>query len=112
MLKNRIHLMLLVIVLVLTSAVPASASSPEANLRVRIVDFTFRPRMIMGNVGDMVRWRNAGEEPHTTTSTTGVWDSGTMDPGETFTRTFDTAGTFRYLCEIHPSMTGKIVINP
>jgi len=112
MLKNRIHLLLLVIVLVLITAVPASANSPDANFRVRIVDFAFRPRTVMGNVGDTVRWRNAGAASHTSTSTTGVWDSGTLAPGATFSRTFDAAGTFKYTCTFHPFMQAKVVVSP
>lgn len=112
MVANRFRLLLLVVVVVLITAVPASANSPDANFRVRIVDFAFRPRVIMGNVGDTVIWKNFGGDSHTSTSTTGVWDSGTLDPGETFAHTFDTAGSFRYFCEPHPFMTGRVIINP
>jgi plastocyanin len=33
-----------------------------------------------------------------------------MSNGQTFTHTFDTAGTFKYHCSIHPFMTGSIVV--
>ena len=55
-------------------------------------------------------WTNDGGVIHTTTSTDGLWDSGILDPGGTFSFTFDEAGTFEYLCSLHPSMVGTIVV--
>jgi len=78
--------------------------------RVRIVDFAFRPRRLEVPKGTRVRWVNRGDVAHTTTSTTGLWDSGALAPGETFSRVFRTRGTFRYRCTIHPDMTGRIVV--
>lgn len=78
--------------------------------RVRIVDFAFRPRRLEIPRGTRVRWVNRGEVSHTTTSTTGVWDSGVLQPGETFGRVFRSRGTFRYRCTIHTDMTGKVVV--
>jgi plastocyanin len=78
--------------------------------RVRIVDFAFRPRRLEVPKGTRVRWVNRGDVSHTTTSTTGVWDSGTLAPGETFSRVFRKRGKFPYLCTIHPDMTGRIVV--
>ena len=45
---------------------------------------------------------------HTSTSGDGVWDSGTLRPEDSFP--FDTAGTFSYFCNIHPSMTAEITV--
>ena len=36
--------------------------------------------------------------------------SGAIKPGESFTQTFDKAGTFEYFCEFHPNMKGTIVV--
>lgn len=78
--------------------------------RVRIVDFAFRPSRLEIPKGTRVRWVNRGDVSHTTTSTTDVWDSGTLAPGETFSRVFRRRGTFRYVCLIHPSMKGKVIV--
>jgi plastocyanin len=104
---------MLVVVLALTSvSVPAVADEPLGGerVRVRIVDNRFRPRDITIERGTRVRWVNRGSNPHTTTSNTGLWDSGTLSSGERFTRRFGRRGTFRYHCEIHPSMTARIVV--
>jgi hypothetical protein len=47
---------------------------------------------------------------HTVTSDTGVWDSGNLSPGKSFSFTFNQVGTFPYHCNIHSSMTAKIVV--
>jgi plastocyanin len=101
-------------------ALPASSDDrtdrPDGNgplgtiERVRIVDFAFRPRRIEISRGTRVRWVNAGEVQHTATSRTGVWDSGSLAPGDTFSRVFRSSGTFRYRCTIHTDMRGKVVV--
>jgi len=110
----------LVAVLFAAFVIPASARDrgdrPDANgarttvERVRIVDFAFRPRVLDVSRGTRVRWTNTGSVSHTTTSNGGIWDSGSISPGGTFSRVFRTAGTFRYHCTIHPDMKGKIVV--
>jgi plastocyanin len=91
-----------------------STSAPSARTsvqRVKIVDFAFKPGTITIAKGTRVRWTNAGNATHTSTSKTGVWDSGSLAPGATFSRVFRKAGTFKYHCTIHPTlMHGKIVV--
>jgi len=59
-------------------------------------------------VGATVTWENDDSLAHTSTSDTGVWNSGTLQPGRNFSFTFNTAGTFPYHCSIHPNMTGSV----
>jgi len=91
-----------------------STTSPSAATpvqRVRIVNFAFDPVTITITKGTRVRWTNAGSVNHTSTSNKGVWDSGSIAPGDTFSRPFKKLGTFRYHCSIHPTqMHGKIVV--
>ena len=68
-------------------------------------------------VGDTLRWTNRDRQEHTTTSTEGEWDSGTLlqafeqgGVGGMFDHTFTTVGTFAYICTIHPQMTGTITV--
>jgi plastocyanin len=87
-------------------------ASPEAAdvVEVSIVDFGFDGETVEVPVGTTVRWTNDGLVIHTTTSTDGLWDSAIMDPGDTFSFTFDEAGTYEYLCSLHPNMVGTIVV--
>jgi plastocyanin len=79
---------------------------------VSIVDFAFTPKTITVPVGTTVRWTNNGNAPHTVTSTSSpkAFDSGTLNSGDTFQHTFTTAGQFPYRCNIHPSMTGMVIV--
>jgi plastocyanin len=88
----------------------AGEADPSADRPVSIVDFSFMPQRLAVRVGDSVTWTNNGEAPHTTTSAT--WDSGTLEPGETFTRTFNAPGRFVYRCNIHRTMRGIIRVRP
>jgi len=79
--------------------------------RVKIVDFAFRPGTLRISKGTRVKWTNKGAATHTSTSNKGVWDSGSIAPGGTFSRVFKKIGTFKYHCTIHPQMTAKIVVS-
>lgn len=93
-----------------SSATRAATSARAATNRVKIVDFAFRPRAITVPRGTRVTWVNRGNANHTSTSSSGLWDSGLLAPGDSFSRVFRRAGTFRYKCKIHPSMVGKITV--
>ena len=78
---------------------------------VSITDDAFIPQSDTITVGDSVRWTNNGVVPHTSTSDTKVlWDSGTLNSGESFTFQFNSFGSYPYHCEFHPSMAGTIVV--
>ncbi len=68
----------------------------------------FSPNPINVSPGTTITWRNDDTVTHTSTSTTGVWDSGSLAPNASFSRTFPSAGTFPYLCTIHPNMVGTV----
>ena len=58
-----------------------------------------------------VTWVNDDNVPHTITSVSGSFDSGSIDPGKTYSYKFNQAGTFEYSCTNHPSMPhGKVVV--
>jgi plastocyanin len=88
----------------------ASHSALASTVTVKIVDFAFRPKKISIAKGTRVRWVNKDSVNHTTTANGGQWDSGSLGPGDAFSRTFKKAGTFRYHCSLHSSMVGKVVV--
>lgn len=83
-----------------------SSASPE----VAIKGFAFTPATLTIKVGTTVKWTNQDSVAHTVTSDTGIFDSGDLADGDTFTFTFTHAGTFAYHCTMHPSMTATIVV--
>ena len=70
----------------------------------------YRPNPLTVAIGTTVRWTNDDSIPHTSTSNTGVWSSGTLSPGDHFDFMFQAAGTFTYHCTIHPGMTASVVV--
>jgi plastocyanin len=50
------------------------------------------------------------DEPHTVTSLDGLFRSGALDQDESFSFKFTKPGTYRYVCTIHPRMTGEVVV--
>ena len=88
-----------------------TASVAAADQTVTIQGFQFQPSSVTVQVGDTVTWANpAGEPPHTATSDTGGWDTGSIAAGASASVTFDTAGSFPYHCEFHPQMTGTVTV--
>ena len=93
-----------------TGQAVARPGSVLVTKNVSVVNFAFMPRSASIVRGTTVRWKNnATNTTHTTTSNTGLWNR-TLAPGAMFSRVFNQAGTFRYHCSIHPSMTGQIVV--
>ncbi len=105
------------------SATPSRTSTPGATATcvpastlefVSIEDNYFSPQNATIPAGTRVLWTNGNNHSyaHTTTSDTGLWDSGSLDDGRQFGYTFYTPGTYAYHCTIHPSMTGTITVQP
>jgi plastocyanin len=98
-------------VLIATALLVASpARAGGTDHAVEIVDFAFSPATLTITAGDTVTWTNGDPIVHTATSTTGAWDSGDLEQGESYSFTFTEPGTHDYLCTPHPSMTGRIVV--
>jgi plastocyanin len=87
-----------------------------AEVKVSIVqpsdtdDWRYDPSSAMVPVGTTVTWVNEGNTPVTVTSADGLFESDTLDPGDSFSVTFDAPGTFRYFCVPYPHMKGKIEV--
>lgn len=92
---------------------PAYAAGAETAV-VRIHDYRFVPATIKVKVGTTVKWIN--EEKRTSHD---VWFkeegrevSERFFPGESWQRTFDKPGTYRYVCGVHPEMHGVVEVTP
>lgn len=96
---------------------PLAASA--ANSPAQIINcagappWCFSPKPIQITVGSTVTWTNTTAPTHTSTSDTGVWNTGPITPGATSVAvSFPTAGTFAYHCTFHPTMTGSVIVSP
>jgi plastocyanin len=72
--------------------------------------YGFDPPSLTANVGDTVMWTNTGTMAHTVTASDGSFDSGSINPGEMFSLTVTSAGTFAYTCTPHPWMKATLTV--
>ncbi len=87
-------------------------STRAAQVNVGMGPNYFTPASITVQVGDTVTWTNGSGVPHTVTSDGGLFDSGTLQSGTVYSRTFISPGTYSYHCNIHSGMTGVITVVP
>jgi plastocyanin len=87
---------------------------PDNSTVVKIVanagSNSFSPNPVKVKVGETVTWINDDSGIHTVTSKDGVFDSGMVGEGQSFSFAFDKAGEYSYHCEPHPSMVGTVVV--
>ena len=109
-----------------------SPDAPQANggAGVKVVNIAYSPDLLEIQVGTEVTWTSGDEGVHHTVTSglpgdngvpgvsegkppkpDGVFDGDLPDAGESFSFTFDKAGTYEYFCRIHPSMTAEVVAN-
>lgn len=88
----------------------ASQTASTATKAVSIKATAFAPKNVTINTGDAVKWTNSDTKNHQVIANNGAFASPTIAPGKTYTRTFNTAGTFNYHDALHPTLTGKIVV--
>ena len=79
-----------------------------AGTTVAISGFAFKPATLKTTVGKTVTWRNADAAPHTATAA--QFSSPQLAKGASYKRRFTRAGTYTYLCALHPGMKGTILV--
>ena len=89
--------------------------TPTATDVVTIENFAFSPANITVKKGTTVTWTNKDSAAHTVTQDSNTpggpgMDSKGLSQGESYTATFTTAGTFKYHCAFHSSMSGTVTV--
>jgi plastocyanin len=102
---RTITLYLVVATLALCLALPATASAQNGP-SVSVQDEFFAPAQAQITTGDTLTWSQDGAEQHTITADDGSFDSGILNPGDTFAQMFDAPGTYAYYCQIHGAPGG------
>lgn len=87
---------------------PAQTQNPAGSNIISIQNFAFNPAALTVKVGDTVTWTNNDSVLHQIKSDT--FNSNQLSKGQSYSFTFQTAGTFDYSCAIHPTMKGQIIV--
>jgi plastocyanin len=109
-------------------ATETAPGNDDAGATVDMNDqLTFEPKRIDVEIGEKVTWKNVGKIGHTVTADkskaadpsfvsipagTKEWDSGLVNEGQSYARTFEKPGTYRYICIPHEGagMVGTVVV--
>ena len=71
----------------------------------------FVPNVVNVSVGGKVTWKNVDSAGHFASSTDGkTFDTGMVNAGSSTSATFKTAGSYDYLCMVHPWMKGTVKV--
>lgn len=103
-----------------TTNANTSATAPKT-AEVSMTSSGFSPRSVTIKVGDTVRWtNNSGSRAYpapvfhpTHRAYAGIWDddgTGQIANGQTYSFTFDTAGTYQYHDHLRPERTGTVIV--
>jgi plastocyanin len=94
------------------TTVPPSTTAPApTTTTIHMANRTFAPGSISIITGSTVIWSNDDKDTHTVSARSGAFDSGNVNAGGSFRRTFAAPGTFSYFCQIHPSMVGSVTVS-
>lgn len=90
----------------------APAPAAAETHTVVIENMRFTPDTLTVRRGDRVVWRNHDLVPHTATAATTpkVFDSGSIEPGKSWSTTLRKAGSVPYVCMFHPGMAATLTV--
>ena len=114
---KRVILFVLVISMFLVGA-GCSAGKKQAKQRpdtrkmvqVKIINFGFEPPEIKVGVNDIVDWENRDSAQHAVQADDAGWRSRPLAQGDHFQKSFKQPGAYAYHCNIHPTMTGTVIV--
>ena len=91
--------------------IPIKVSRPGCDIE----DICYIPPNIVVEKGKSVTWLNEDSSFHSVTSgfypePSGLFDSGHLDPYQSYTLSFDEYGTYDYFCTLHPWMKAQVIV--
>ena len=91
--------------------IPIKVSRPGCDIE----DICYIPSTVVVEKGKSITWVNDDSSFHSVTSgfygePTGLFDSGYLDPYQSYTLSFDEFGTYDYFCTLHPWMKAQVIV--
>ena len=82
----------------------------SGTVNLSIKDYKYNPSPIKVKKGTTLVWTNEDVAKHTVSADSGKWESELLAQGQSYTRVFDTVGSFAYHCSPHPYMKGSVEV--
>src|SRR3954447_22200907 len=93
-----------------TTAAGQSSASGSSGATTNTVVFAFQPQEVAVKVTQPVTWMTTDGTEHNIVDDGGAFKDGPVKTGTAFSHPYPTAGTFKFHCSIHPSMTGTVTV--
>jgi plastocyanin len=94
-----------------TSSAAAAPAAAAGTIAVSMKNIQFVPKSVTAKVGQTVKWTNDDSVDHNVTATSGAtFKSSNFGQGGTYVQKLTKAGTIKYVCTIHPGMSGTLVV--
>jgi len=111
--RGSVYIMATVMVTLFVFLLPGLAeeasSTPIAKNASILIEFqVFTPNNLTVETGTTVTWLNADRDFHKIKGD--KFESENLIRGDTFSYTFDKAGTYEYMDALNPSVKGKIIV--
>jgi amicyanin len=97
------------LIILIMAVIFLTGISSASTVHVSISNFQFQPSEVTIHKGDTVTWTNMDSVAHDVKFKDS--ESPNLNKGASYSQTFDDTGTFGYICDIHPYMKGKVIVN-
>ncbi|MET7484368.1 plastocyanin/azurin family copper-binding protein [Streptomyces sp. NPDC005538] len=89
-----------------------AAQASAASYHVLMKGYAFSPAALTITAGTTVTWTNEDTAPHDVKTTSGpvAIHSPMLSKGQSWSFTFTTAGSYGYVCTVHPDMTAQVAV--
>jgi plastocyanin len=95
-----------------SAADPPAFNSVTVTIEETPITWQYSPQNIVVVIGvnNTVTWVSHSLSEDTITSDTGLFNSGVLHPGQVWSHTFASPGTYEYSCAFHPWMKGTVTV--
>lgn len=102
------------LLLLLTAGIALAAPAEAAAHDVVIKQYAYSPASLTIDQGDTVTWTNQDSVQHDVMVTAGatMLHSPMLSQGQSWSHTFTTAGSYSYICSVHPDMKASVTVQP
>jgi plastocyanin len=106
--------LLAAVLLALGTATAFAAPAAAATHSVVIKQYSYGPGALSISQGDTVTWTNQDSVEHDVTVTKGpmTFHSPMLAKGQSWSHTFTAAGSYSYICSVHPDMRATVTVKP